>query len=213
MKINDFLIPPYGISRSMELHDRLRQLRIDRGYPSAAAAARAMGEKVPTYSAHENGTTPPPRAKLSKYAAFFRATVDYLLTGKGKPAEITQVPLVGYVGAGAQAQIFSDSQGPFDYVDAPLGSSDRTVAVEIRGESLGSFFDRWLIFYDDRREPLTSSMIGKLCVLGLADGRVLVKRLKRGQIEGRWTLESQFEPPIYDVQIEWGAVVKNMTPR
>jgi hypothetical protein len=30
-------------------------------------------------------------------------------------------------------------------------STDSTVAVEIRGESLGSFFDRWIVFYHDVR--------------------------------------------------------------
>src|SRR5262245_21011143 len=49
------------------------------------------------------------------------------------------VPLVGYVGAGAQAHF--TAAGELGRVPAPEGSTDATVAVEIRGESLGSFFD------------------------------------------------------------------------
>ena len=52
-----------------------------------------------------------------------------------------------------------------------------------------------------------------MCVCGLADGRVLVKALKRSQIPGHWTLLSNTEPPIYDVLLEWAALVREMRPR
>jgi len=123
------------------------------------------------------------------------------------------VPLVGYVGAGAEAHFFGDGQGPFDMVDAPDNSTEKTVAVEIRGESLGSFFDRWLVFYDDVRDPVTADLIGKLCVCGLPDGRVVIKKLARSREKGLFILHSQFEPPIYDVAVIWAAKVKNMVPR
>jgi hypothetical protein len=123
------------------------------------------------------------------------------------------VPLVGYVGAGAEAHLFGDGQGPFDMVDAPDNSTEKTVAVEIRGESLGSFFDRWLVFYDDVRDPVTADLVGKLCVCGLPDGRVVIKKLARSREKGLFILHSQFEPPIYDVAVLWAAKVKNMVPR
>lgn len=123
------------------------------------------------------------------------------------------VPLVGYVGAGAATHRYAEAQGPFDEVPAPEGSTPATVAVEIRGDSLGSFFDRWLVFYDDVRDPPTSDLLGHVCVCGLADGRILIKLLKRGNLAGHYTLVSQFEPPIYDVILEWAARVKTMVPR
>lgn len=123
------------------------------------------------------------------------------------------VPLLGYVGAGAAAHLFVDGQGPFERVRAPDGSSPDTVAVEIRGESLGSFFDHWLVYYDDVRTPPAASMLGKLCVCGLADGRILIKKLRKGQLPGHYTLLSQTEEPIYDVILEWCALVTTMCPR
>jgi phage repressor protein C with HTH and peptisase S24 domain len=122
------------------------------------------------------------------------------------------VPVAGYVGAGAEA-FFESGQGPFDYVEAPDGATEDTVAVEIRGTSLGELFDRWIIFYDERREPVTSDLIGRLCVIGLDDGRVVVKKLKRGQRKDRYDLLSNTEPPIYDVNIIWAARVKHMVPK
>ena len=83
--------------------------------------------------------------------------------------------------------------------------------MEIRGNSLGSFFNRWLVFYDDVRRPATADLIGELCVVGLQDGRILIKLLQRGKTEGLHNLLSQTEPPIRDVAIEWAAKVLSMT--
>ncbi|WP_301406252.1 hypothetical protein, partial [Enterococcus entomosocium] len=66
---------------------------------------------------------------------------EWLLYGKDKKSssEAVQrtVPLVGYVGAGATAFFFGE-QGHYDDVPAPDGASTNTVAVEIRGDSLGA---------------------------------------------------------------------------
>ena len=136
------------------------------------------------------------------------------LVGGGRPAHPTgRVPRGGYVGAGAIAHFYADGQGPFDDVAAPDAASPNTVAVQIRGHSLGALFDNWLVFYDDVREGPLDSMVGRMCVCGLADGRVLVKALKRGGVAGLWTLLSNTEPPIYDVALDWAALVREMRPR
>ena len=96
---------------------------------------------------------------------------------------------------------------------APDAASAKTVAVQIRGHSLGALFDNWLVFYDDVREPPGDDLVGRMCVCGLADGRVLIKALKRSQIAGLWTLLSNAEPPIYDVALDWAALVREMRPR
>ena len=123
------------------------------------------------------------------------------------------VPVVGYVGAGAAMNLFGLAQGELGRVKAPDGSTAHTVAVEIQGTSLGELFDRWLVYYDLVHNPPTGDLIGRLCVVGLADGRVLIKKLMGGQIAGHWTLLSNTEPPIYDVVVEWAARVKQMSPR
>ena len=124
------------------------------------------------------------------------------------------VPLIGRVGAGAQMNILSDAHGDYERVNAPSsGATPHTVAVEIVGESLGELFDRWIIYYDRRSDPPTKDMLNRLCVLGLDDGRVLVKKLTEGGIKGRYTLKSNTEPPIYDAAVEWAAPVKQMSPR
>ncbi|WP_439398985.1 phage repressor protein [Bradyrhizobium sp. PMVTL-01] len=145
--------------------------------------------------------------------------LNWLVEGNGpeEPEEEAvdegTVQLVGYVGAGAEAHFYAVAQGALDYVPAPSGSSPETKAVEIRGDSLGSFFDRWLVFYDDVRSPITDDLIGKLCVVGLKDDRVLIKKVRVGSKPRVFTLLSEREPPIEDVEIVWAAKVKTMVPR
>jgi transcriptional regulator with XRE-family HTH domain len=170
--------------------------------------AERVGISVSQLSRFESGKREPRMAEMQTIADALGLSVADLLDKHGAH----QAPLVGYVGAGAAMTIYSEGQGPFDYVDAPDGSTEKTVAAEIRGESLGALFDQWLVFYDDVHDPPASSLIGKLCLWGLADGRVLVKKLQRGQLKGHFNLISNTEPPIYDAAIVWAAKVKSMTP-
>lgn len=129
-----------------------------------------------------------------------------------EPAPLT-VPLVGYVGAGATAHFYASADSPDEWVDAPDGATADTVAVEIRGDSLGSLFDQWLVYYDEVRSPVTPDLIGRLCVVGLLNDQVLVKRIRRSKTPGLYHLESNTEGPIFDVEIAWAARVKSMVPR
>lgn len=202
----------------MEPSDRLKQARLKAGYENAVDAARAYGWGVSTYVSHENGTRGLKPRVADRYAKAFRVAAEWILFDKGKkagqPAEPPKtVPLVGYVGAGAQAHF--DNPGDLtEDVQAPEGASSETVAVEVRGESLGPLFDRWLVFYDDVRRPVALDQINSLCVVGLRDGRILVKKVQRSKArKGLYHLLSNEGPPILDVEIEWAAKVINMVPR
>lgn len=194
--------------------DRLRQAREAAGFDNAREAAAALGLTYSTYAGHENGSRGPRREQLLQYARKFKVSTDWLLTGKGPPPiGPRQVPVMGYVGAGAVAHFYGEAQGPFDMVPAPDDATPETVAVEIRGESLGALFDQWLVFYDEVRTPVTPDMVGRLCVVGLPDDRVLVKQIKRAKSPGFYHLLSNTEAPILDVEISWAAKVKHMVPR
>lgn len=123
------------------------------------------------------------------------------------------IHVLGLVGAGSAMILYSENDALDDWVPAPDNATDKTVALEIRGDSLGAIFNGWVLFYDDRRAPVTENLIGRLCVAELADGRVLVKQIKAGAGPGLFTLFSNFEPPIYDVALRWAAEVKDIRPR
>lgn len=122
-------------------------------------------------------------------------------------------PVLGKVSAGAVMHLAEDAQGPFDEVEAPEGSPETTVAAIIEGDSLGPHFNGWLVFWDQQPRPPGPEMNNKICVVGLDDGRIMIKRLARGSVPGTWTLLSQFEPPIYDANVKWATLVASMKQR
>lgn len=153
-------------------------------------------------------------ATISKLAPVLKTTASWLLEGAGDeedeaPARKT-VPLVGYVGAGAATHFVPSGQ--LGEVDRPEWATETTVAVEIRGESLGALFDRWIAYYDDVHRPVTSDLHNELCVVGLSDGRVLIKKLRKTR-GNKFDLLSQTEEIIRNVDIEWAALVKEIRRR
>jgi hypothetical protein len=209
--------------------DRLRMAR-EQLFPSARVAAQAIGVAVSTYFAHERAEDPlgrdygPDQARY--YGKRFRVTPEWLLTGfgpgpTGEPPVFPEQPdpaiprvlVMGYVGAGSTAHFYDVDQGNLGEVVPPEGSTPSTVAVEIRGESLGTVFNRWLVFYDNIHRPVTPELIGELCVVGLADGRILIKQLQRGKTKGLFNLISSNDKPILDVEVEWAARVDSIARR
>jgi hypothetical protein len=204
--------------------ERLRIAR-EQKFKSARIAAKHLGTAISTYGAHERAEDPggrdygPNEAKF--YAKRFGVTAEWLLMGIGPgpddriyvEPEVEQVPkvrVIGYVGAGSTAHLYEVSPGTLDEVERPQGATDDTVAVEIRGESLGPIFNHWLVFYDDVHRPVTPDLIGHLCVVGLRDGRILVKQIQRARKEGQFNLISATEKPITDVEIDWAAKVRTI---
>lgn len=212
------------------------QIRLDKMNLKAATASVLSGNEesfVRNIMRKEaTGKVHVPRAdKLGTLAATLHTWPQWLLTGEG-PEEIDyeapeyldsgavltpdqsprMVRLIGYVSAGAEAKTIPIPDEDLDLVPAPPNSTEATRALEIRGTSLGELFDRWIVFFDDVRRPVTPDLIGKLCVVGLEDGRIVVKKIKRAT-GGAYELLSNTEPPMAGVFIEWAAKVRSMEPR
>lgn len=81
-----------------EMGERLRQARIEAGYSSASAAARAHGWKNSTFIAHENGQNDFDAEQAQEYAKAFKTSAEWLLWGRNPPpagidSELRQLPL------------------------------------------------------------------------------------------------------------------------
>ena len=188
--------------------NNLRGLRDGRGW-SQDHAAHALGTTRNQYAKLEGGSRRLSDVWIARAAAAFGVDAGEIVTDHR-----AVVPVAGFVGAGSEAHMYGNGQGPLDEVAAPENATPQTVAVEVRGESLGSFFDGWLVFYDDVRSPVTDDLIGRLCVVGLADGRVLVKKVLRSRLDARlFDLYGQFGDPILDAAIDWAAPVKSFAQR
>lgn len=127
--------------------------------------------------------------------------------------DLDTVPLVGRVSAGLGI-IFLPEEGDWKRVPAPPGATEKTVAVEIVGTSLGPMLEGWLAFYDRVERPITKALLHHLCVVGLPDGSVLIKRVEPSRTKGLFHLYSNTnEPPILDQEISWAAQVKHLSQK
>lgn len=185
----------------MDMHARLRKAREDAGYADAASAARRFGWGETTYRSHENGARGFKLNRAIEYGRAFRVSPEWLLFGKGDNGK-KPVPLVGYVGAGAE-MVPIDDGGALDDVDPPPGVGPSAVAVMVRGDSMfPRYMDGDLLIYD--QHTVLSDADGHECIVSLVDGRKFVKMV-RVDHRGEVTLESWNAPPLRNVSVEWVA--------
>ena len=76
----------------------------------------------------------------------------------------------------------------------------------------GLFDEGSFLFYDDQPSEPTDAMIGKLCVIWLDDGRVVVKRLMPSRAPGRFDLVSYNEGTIVGAVVDRAARVRFIQP-
>jgi transcriptional regulator with XRE-family HTH domain len=188
------------------MSNHLRELRQKAGL-SQEALARLMGTTRSQLNKLERGE----RRLTEKW---IERAAKALGVPMARIIEIDTVPLLGLVGAGAQLVFNHETHGPFDEVDPPPESSGSVVAVEVKGDSmLPSAENGDLLYYEDRREPVTDDLLNRLCVIGLPDGRVMVKKLQRGRSPGLFHLYSSNGDPIFDQPVAWAARVTWIKPR
>jgi len=194
--------------------ERLRWARQQHGqYSTPTDAAKAFGWTVSTYLGHENGDRNPSRAAAKRYARAYRVRWEWLLENEGAPGLKPAVKLVGYVERGSKV-VFYPTGEVKDCTELPPNVGVATVAVEVLGGSMRGVADSgWLFFYDDEKRPPTRELIGKLCVIALKNGDVLIRELQPSRKRGRYDLESATEPTLRDQQVSWAARITWIKPR
>lgn len=166
--------------------------------------ADRIGTSAPQINRLEKGERRLTKEWADRLAPALKTTPQSLLF-----EETPTVPLIGYVGAGSILHLDDPDQGVFDEVEAPEDATEKTVAVKIEGDCLGSFLNGWTVFYDNEPKAPTQDMINKLCIVWLDDGQVLIKEIRKGGVPGLFSLYSN-DAPIYDVIIKKAVIVKSM---
>jgi hypothetical protein len=186
--------------------DRLRFARKQAGFKSARSAALAHGWPESTYRSHENNNAINRNYGYDdavKYGRAFRRDPLWLLFGdRFKDRQIQQLPVIGYVGTGAVVEPVDDHlQGAgLDTIPAPPDVRDG-IGLIVRGTSMMPRYNPGDIVICENIERDLTSLIGRECYIQLADGKVYVKKLRRGSEPGRFTLVSHNAEDIEDVQI------------
>lgn len=185
------------------MNNRLRQLRKASGL-TLEQLAESAGTSAQQISRLEKSERRLTADWLARLAPALKVTPRDLLA-------TASLPVIGYVGAGATIYPFDDHApgAGLDDIEIPPGiDPEKAVALFVRGDSMvPAYYDGDVLIYEDRsEEPL--ALVGRECVVKLADGRTYIKRIARGSSPGFWTLRSYNASDIEDVVIEWAARVK-----
>ncbi len=158
--------------------ERLIQAR-SRRFESASDAARAMGVPVPTYSGHENGNRGMPLDAASRYAKFFRISLDWLVFGKG-PASLgdpneVEVPIVSWVSAGEMVrdEVADAIIGTTYARDLPAGD---WIALRVEGSSMDKISPPGSVIFVNRRDKRL--VPNALYVIADEEGNATYKRYR-----------------------------------
>lgn len=154
--------------------------------------------------------------KLPRLADLYGRSIEWLLTGReGGSLKRANVPIVGYVGAGAEIHWVDDHAKGHGMDDAPpfSGQDGPAVAVWVRGDSmLPQIEDGWVPYYTRDYDGVPSACIGKLCVVQVSDGPMPVKMLEPGKRKSLRRPVSYNASPRDDVKLDWAAHVLAIRP-
>lgn len=205
------LTPPAGQTFMQEeplefgtaLGARLAKLRKTKAVTQLDLAS-ALDVSRETIARWELGIRSPKNEMVAALASFFQVPESWLRYGGAGGPKTIQV--MGYVGAGAGVLPFED--GPFDQIEAPFGAPPNTIALIVRGDSMmPELGDGDYVLY--KGEPQSpEDLIGKRCIIQLEDGRILVKRLRRGRDFGRFDLDSTNAATLENQIVVWCAKVE-----
>ena len=188
--------------KNKQIGDRLKEARKAVGFTSATDAATALGINYRTYAGHENGNRGISRETLGFYAKRFHVTSDWLLSGK--KSTVSSVPLMGYIGAGAEImpefeQVPSDG---LEMIEVPFPMPADMVAFQVRGDSMLPVYREGyiIIVYRYQTKPL-EAFYGEDAAVRTSDGKRFIKTIVQGA-DGV-NLVSWNAKPIENVKLEW----------
>jgi transcriptional regulator with XRE-family HTH domain len=194
--------------------ERIRWARIQHGkYGTPTEAAQAFGWTVSTYLGHENGDRNPSRDAAKRYGKAYGVRWEWILDKEGPPAAKQQpVKIIGMVQSSGKVELYQPSKF-HDCPEQPPHVGVATVALEAGASMRGVADTGFLYFFEHEKRQVSGDLLGKLCVVALKSGDVLVRTLQPGRRKGRYDLESSTEPTLRDQQIEWAARITWIKPR
>jgi SOS-response transcriptional repressor LexA len=137
---------------------RLRRAREERGFETAADAARALGMKPVSYAHYENGSLGFSR-HAARFATFYGVNLEWLLTGHGPMkapdrGAALDVPLISWVSAGPLGL----AEAVEEYAEAPrvvgpdLAEGGDWIALEVDGTSMDKISPPGSIIFVNRKD-------------------------------------------------------------
>lgn len=134
-------------------------------------------------------------------------TYERLIDETPSKSETVEIPVMGYLGAGAEVEPDYEQVPPegMEHVAIPFQLPDDMIAFKVRGVSMLPVFkpDAVIIVHREQKKPL-ESFYGEEAAVRTSDGRRFIKTITRGTSNGTVNLMSWNDPvPIENVRLEW----------
>jgi len=202
----------YGLTMSWD--QRLREAFNATGW-SKRELARRSGISYDNINKYLAGNVKQPRhGQLDQLAETLGMDPVYLERGVDPTTGETEVPIMGYVGAGAEVEPDYEQVPPdgMDQVRVPFPLPDDMMALQVRGDSMMPQFrdGAVLIVYKQQKRSL-ESFYGEEAVVRTEDGRRFIKTILKG--EKGVNLISWNAAPIENVRLAWiGEIFTTFAP-
>lgn len=122
--------------------------------------------------------------------------------------DVRKVPVAGYIGAGSVVTLMP--AGTHDTVLAPADVPAGSFAVQTRIVTSPS--DGWIYFVSGQQQP-PNDLLDRLCILAIADGRLLCAMLRRGYKQRLFNLVLLPDGGVLENQeVAWAARVLWIQP-
>lgn len=198
----------------MDWKTRLNETFAEKGWSKAELGRRAevSYDNVIKYL---GGAVDQPRGDtLARLARALDVDLLWLEKGIDPNIEETEIPVMGYVGAGAEVDPDYEQVPPegLRQVTIPMKLPAEMVAFEVTGTSMMPQFraGTTIIVYKEQRRS-TESFYGEEAIVRTADGRRFIKTIIRG--DRGVTLTSWNAEPIENVSLVWiGEIFTVMPP-
>ncbi|RWO68949.1 MAG: S24 family peptidase [Mesorhizobium sp.] len=153
--------------------------------------------------------------KFSRLVAILGTTVAEIMGEDIPPDSPRMVPLMGFVGAGAEVEPDFEQvpEDGLDQIPVPFALPADMIAFQVRGSSmLPQFRDgAVLIVYREQRRS-TESFYGEEAAVRTSDGRRFIKTIFRANQRDRVNLMSWNAQPIENVHLAWVGEIFTVFP-
>lgn len=188
--------------------NKLKALREERGW-THEKAAEEMGVSRSQFIKLERGERRLTIQYINQAAKAFSVRPSDVI----EDMEDNTVPLMGYIGAGAEILPEMEQVPPegLDQVHVPFPLPDDMIALEVRGDSMLPVYKdgHVVIVYAEQKKPITS-FYGEDAAVRTTDGRRFLKTIVKGSPV---TLMSFNAAPIENVALEWVGEIFAVLPR
>jgi DNA-binding XRE family transcriptional regulator len=180
---------------------RLRALRISRGFHTLTVCARLIGVNPITMQHHEMDRREITQRRAAVYAGFFRVEPAFILFG-GRLRPPATVDIVGSIEAGGQVNPMPTQGNDVIQVPMPAGVELNLVAYVVRGEGLyPAYFHGDVVLTPRPNGHVDPAEINnRECIVKTASGDRLI-RVVKAEANGRYTIFGWHAQPQMHIKL------------